>query len=52
MNRLHQAILREYSKTKVVHPSIREIAKKVKCSTETVHKVITRFNEAKKGKAS
>lgn len=45
---LQKAILKAWTKTKVVHPSLREIAQKVGCSTETVF-VTLRKNGLKAG---
>lgn len=48
---LQRQIIKEWLKTKVVHPSHREIANKVNCSTETVFKIIKRYKSEKETKS-
>ncbi len=40
---LQKRILKEWQKTKVVHPSMRQIAKKIGCSNQTVWKTVEKY---------
>ena len=40
MTKLEQAIIKEYEKVELKHPSLGEIAKKVKCTKSYVHQTI------------
>lgn len=45
---LQKAIIKEWNKTFIAHPSHRTIAKKLKCSKETVSRAIERYLTLKK----
>ena len=45
LTKLQQRVLKEWNKTKVVHPSYRQIAKKLGCSTSTVFSAIKKIEE-------
>lgn len=45
---LQKSIIKEWQKTYVTHPSQMTIARKLKCSKETVGRAIRRFQSLKK----
>jgi len=47
---LEKAVMKAWSKTKVVHPSYQFVADQVGCSKQTVHRIVHKYTSLKAGK--